>query len=51
MSMLVKTMRMSFRASKMAMASSALAASIALYPATSTELIRMKKTKKFFLNN
>ena len=33
MSMSVKTMRMSFRASKMAMASSALDASIALYPA------------------
>ena len=38
MSMSVKTMRMSFRASKMAMASSALAASIALYPAASTKL-------------
>ena len=37
MSMSVKTMRMSFRASKMAMASSALDASIALYPAPSTK--------------
>jgi len=47
MSMSVKTMRMSFRASKMAMASSALDASIALYPAPSTKsaaCIRLKNS-------
>jgi hypothetical protein len=47
MSMSVKTMRMSFRASKMAMASSALDASIALYPAASTKsaaCIRLKNS-------
>ena len=40
MSMSVKTMRMSFRASKMAMASSALNASIALNPAASWRDVR-----------
>ena len=47
MSMSVKTMRMSFRASKMAMASSALDTSIALYPAASTKsaaCIRLKNS-------
>ena len=47
MSMSVKTMRMSFRASKMAMASSALDISIALYPAASTKsaaCIRLKNS-------
>ena len=47
MSMSVKTMQMSFRASKMAMASSALDASIALYPAPSTKsaaCIRLKNS-------
>jgi len=47
MSMSVKTMQMSFRASKMAMASSALDTSIALYPAASTKsaaCIRLKNS-------
>ena len=47
MSMSVKTMRMSFRASKMEMASSALDTSIALYPAASTKsaaCIRLKNS-------
>ena len=47
MSMSVKTMRMSFRASKLEMASSALDTSIALYPAASTKsaaCIRLKNS-------
>ena len=47
MLMSVKTMRMSFRASKMEMASSALDTSIALYPAASTKsaaCIRLKNS-------
>ena len=47
MSMSVKTMRMSFRASKMEMASSAFDTSIALYPAASTKsaaCIRLKNS-------